>query len=307
MARHRLKQEIESTGGEATVFRAGSVEGATDKEIIHLFQQARDEEYARLAAELEGLAGALREQKRGGHMTLARLAHYEAELAKLHGELEYTTIIDFFQARGRATAMAAYERCQKAMRAVQDRAGAKTLSGKVVTDATLNVVAYQGKLWITRRNLYMDRVASAWLIKRFIDRRPRFHFVAEGEAVDGGIPFDMYEVEFGHHGKDCTLETMLKRFGLSNDKALQGIAEIVHDIDLKDNKFNRTEAAGLDAIVRGLALLLKDDRKLIEQCCPVFDGLYALLRGNMQGGGEKSGKQQARRRSGGQGKRTARK
>ena len=118
---------------------------------------------------------------------------------------------------------------------------------------------------MTRRNLHIDRLASAWLIKRFIDKRPRFHFVAEGEPVEGGIPFDMFGAEFTHQGEDCTFETLIKRFGLGDDDALGHIAEIVHDVDLKDDKFNRLEAAGLDATVRGLSELLKDDRKLLQQ------------------------------------------
>ncbi|MDQ5838044.1 MAG: chromate resistance protein, partial [Acidobacteriota bacterium] len=145
----------------------------------------------------------------------------------------------------------------------------------------------------TRPNLHIDRLASAWLIRQFIDKRPRFHFVAEGETVEGGIPFDMFGAEFTHHGEDCTFETMIKRFDLGNDPALRQMAEIVHDIDLKDDKFNRQEAAGLNAVVRGLGELLKDDRKLIRQSGAVFDGLYALLSkdagksGAKKGGGKK--------------------
>ena len=129
---------------------------------------------------------------------------------------------------------------------------------------------------MTRRNLHIDRLASAWLIKQFIDRRPRFYFVAEGETIEGAIPFDMFGAEFTHHGEDCTFETMLTRFGL-NDKGLREIAEIVHDIDLKDDKFHRLEAAGLNAIVDGLSKVLRDDRKLLQQTSIVFDGLHALL------------------------------
>ena len=115
------------------------------------------------------------------------------------------------------------------------------------------VSQYQGRRWVTRRNLHIDRLASAWLIKQFIDKRPRFHFVAEGERVEGGIPFDMFGAEFTHQGEDCTFETLIKRFGLGDDRALGEIAEIVHDIDLKDDKFNRLEAAGLNATVTGLS------------------------------------------------------
>jgi len=271
-----LKQEIESSGGEATVFRAGSVEGKTDDEIIAAFRQQRDEDYTRVRAELDGLFGAIREQKRGGHLSLGRVNHHEAELDKLHTELESAIATDFFEAGKRSAAIAAYKRCQKALHTEQNRLDVNTKLGDA-HGTTLNPAEYQGRHWVTRPNLHIDRLASAWLIKRFIDARPRFSFVADGETVEGGIPFDMFGAEFTHHGEDCTFETMLKRFGLSGDRGLAEIAEIVHDIDLKDNKFNRHEAVGLNAIVRGLGELLKDDRKRIQQANVVFDSLYALL------------------------------
>jgi Uncharacterized conserved protein len=130
---------------------------------------------------------------------------------------------------------------------------------------------------MTRRNLHIDRLASAWLISQFIDKRPRFYFVSEGETVDGAIPFDMFGAEFTHHGEDCTFETMLKRFGFTKNKGLREIAEIVHDIDLRDDKFNRLEATGLLAIIDGLSKVLRDDRKVLQQTGVVFDGLYAVL------------------------------
>jgi CRISPR/Cas system-associated endoribonuclease Cas2 len=271
-----LKQEIESAGGEASVFRAGAVEGAADEEIITSFRNVRDEEYALVTAELDGLTGTLNEQKRGGHLSAGRISGYETELDKLHKQLERIIATDFFNAAGRSAAVTAYERCQAALRATQRRS--KQLAKAKSTKSTpLDLAQYQGRRWVTRRNLFIDRLASCWLIKRFIDKRPRFHFVAEGEIVEGGIGFDMYGAEFTHQGEDCTFETMIKQFGLVGDVGLQAIAEIVHDIDLKDNKFNRLEAAGLSLAVRGLADLLKDDHKLIQQCNPIFDGLYELL------------------------------
>jgi hypothetical protein len=269
-----LKQEIEASGGEATVFRAGAVEGTTDQELIALFRKARDEDYARVAAELEGLTGALREQQRGGHLSPGRLAHYEAELEKLHAELERIAANDFFHARGRAAAAAAYERGQQALRVAQPRPARAGAS----ESGALDLAQYQGRRWVTRRHMHIDRLACVWLIKRFIDRRARFFFVDEGAEIKGGIRFDMFGAELTHEGEDCTFETMLKRCGLRDDAALRGIAEIVHDIDLKDRKFNRLEAAGINAVVTGLAALLKDDRKLARQGGAIFDGLYALLR-----------------------------
>jgi hypothetical protein len=280
-----LKQEIESAGGEATIFRAGAIEGATDRQIIAVFRKARDEEYSAAAADLEKLEQTIRVQKRGGQVSARLIARSESELDRLHKELARIQSIDFFEAQGRATTKAAYERCHKMLRALQKRAGPRADS--ILSNSPgLDLAQYQGRRWVTRRNLFIDRLAAIWLIKRFIDKRPRFSFVSDGEEVEGAIRFDMYGAELTHEGEDCTFETMIKRFGLSNDAALCALAEIVHDIDLKDDKFNRSEAAGLSAVIRGLSELLKDDRKLANQCAPIFDGLYELLKS----GGEKASK-----------------
>ncbi|HSS20399.1 MAG TPA: chromate resistance protein ChrB domain-containing protein [Pyrinomonadaceae bacterium] len=270
-----LKQEIESAGGEVSVFRAAAVDGATDKEIVAAFCNARDAEFAEIAASLDGLAGAVREQMRGKHLSAGRLAAHEAELGRLHAELERVVANDFFTAKGRATTLRAYDRCRRVLRISQGSTKkAASVPGK---SGTLAFADYQGRRWMTRCNLHIDRLASAWLIKQFIDKRPRFYFVPEGETVDGAIPFDMFGAEFTHHGEDCTFEIMLKRFGLTDNHGLRELAEIVHAIDLKDDKFHRLEAAGLNAIIEGLSATLRDDRRLVQQTSVIFDGLLALM------------------------------
>lgn len=292
-----LKQEVESAGGEATVLRAGSVEGATDDELVSLFRAQRAEEYARVAAELDGLAGAVRGQRRGGRLSPGRLASQEAELSRLHQELERIIAVDFFRADGRAEALAALERCRGEVRP-SEGSRARGAKGRAPKGGSLDTAQYQGRRWVTRKNPHIDRLATAWLIRRFIDRRPRFQFVDEGTRVEGGVHFDMTDAEFTHRGEDCTFETVLKEFGLAGEPALKGLAEIVHDIDLKDNKFNRLEAAGLDAAVRGLGELLKDDRKLVRQAGVIFDGLYEHL-----GRKATEGARDGRRQKGGRGSR----
>src|SRR5215213_2659660 len=114
-----LKQEIEAAGGEASVFNAASVEGATDEEIIAAFRKARDDEFAAIAAAFDGLTGAIKEQSRGKHLSAGRLSAHESEIDRLHAELERIAANDFFGAAGRATAFDTYERCQKAIRMAQ--------------------------------------------------------------------------------------------------------------------------------------------------------------------------------------------
>src|SRR6185503_4303013 len=125
-----LKQEIESSGGEASVFKAASVEGATDQEIIAAFRNARDEEFAAIAAEFDGLTGAIREQSRSKHLSAGRLAAHESEIDRLHSELERIAGNDFFNATGRAAAFAAHARCQKELRAAQGPSKANASSSE---------------------------------------------------------------------------------------------------------------------------------------------------------------------------------
>ena len=286
-----LKQEIESAGGEAAVFRGSAVEGTTDQQIIEAFQKIRDQEFAAVTAELEGLSGAVHEQARGKHLSATRLTAHEAELNKLHAELERIIATDFFNASGRLAALGAYERCEKAIRLAQTPGSKPPRVG--LKGSRLDIGKYQGRRWMTRRNLHVDRLASAWLIKQFIDKRPRFYFVAEGETIEGAIPFDMYGAEFTHQGEDCTFETILKRFGLYENDALKELSEIIHDIDLKDDKFHRLEATGINAIINGLSQTLRNDRKLLQQTNILFDGLLTLVSNSKtarQGKQSRSGK-----------------
>ncbi len=274
-----LRQEIETAGGEANVFRAESIEGTADAEIINIFRRERDKDFFKVAAEFDALAGAVKEQKQNNHLTAERIKNYETELGKLRAELERIKAVDFFVAPVQKTAVASFNCAQKILRlntddslAVSRAPGADFLSRS----------DYQRKRWVTRRNMHIDRLASAWLIKRFIDEHPKFYFVHESEKVTGAVHFDMFEAELTHVGENCTFETLLNRFGLASEQPLVEIAEIVHDIDLKDAKFNRLEAVGLDATIRGLSKLLRDDRKLLAQCCFIFDGLYEQFSGNIE-------------------------
>src|SRR6185369_2996855 len=153
-----LKQEIESAGGEATVFRAGAVEGTTDEEISNAFRTARDQEFAAIAGGFDGLTGRIREQSRAKHLSPARLAAHETELDRLHGEMERVIANDFFAAKGRASALNAYERCQKAIRLSQPTR-TKTASAPRKS-GVLSVTDFQNRRWVTRRNLHIDRLAS---------------------------------------------------------------------------------------------------------------------------------------------------
>jgi hypothetical protein len=137
----------------------------------------------------------------------------------------------------------------------------------------------RSRTWVTREGVYIDRVASAWLIRRFIDPQAQFKFVS-GKGYrpkEGELRFDMFEAEFTHEGDKCTFEVLLDRCGLK-DAALRAIAEIIHDIDLKDGKFGRTEVAGIRTLMEGIGAATRDDTQRIARGTEVFNDLYEYFR-----------------------------
>jgi hypothetical protein len=137
----------------------------------------------------------------------------------------------------------------------------------------------RNRVWVTRQGVKIDRMASAWLIRRFIDPDAQFKFVpATGyEPAVGEIRFDMYEAELTHEGDRCTFEVLVGYF-CPGDAALQALAEIIHDIDLKDDKFARPEAKGLDLVISSIAVPERDDESRLGRSAILFDDLYQHLR-----------------------------
>jgi hypothetical protein len=137
---------------------------------------------------------------------------------------------------------------------------------------------YRGRTWVTRQGVHVDRIASAWLIRRFIDPDAAFKFVvAKGyRPAAGELRFDMYDAEFTHEGDCCTFEVLVARLAL-DDPALRAIAEIVHDIDLKDGKYGRPQTAGVESLIAGLALGHRDDEERLARGGALFDDLHAYL------------------------------
>ena len=138
--------------------------------------------------------------------------------------------------------------------------------------------ALRGRTWVTRQGVHVDRIGSAWLIRRFIDPDARFKF-ASGKGYrpdEGELRFDMFQAEFTHEGDNCTFEVLLDRVAL-NDPALRAIAEIIHDIDLRDSKFGREEAVGIRTLIDGIALATSDDSERIARGTEVFNNLYEVF------------------------------
>jgi hypothetical protein len=278
-----LQQEINAGGGGAVVFEAHTVAGATDDEIVAAFNKDRDEAWGRLTAALRSLEKRMSVARRGTDRSAG--PGMEEEMDAMQAEFVRITEMDLFEAPGRPEAAAALEHCRRRLRAAQGRPAARRGERAASSRGRGGTSAWQGKLWVTRPRPHIDRCASAWLIRRFIDARPRFAFHPPGEVPRNGIPFDMAGCELGHQGEDCTFETLLKRFGLRGDPALAAIAQIVHDVDLKDGKFGRPEGAGVNAVLRGFEARIADDQKLLREALGVFDGLYEALAAGPRSGG----------------------
>jgi len=149
----------------------------------------------------------------------------------------------------------------------------------VPASAAASLETLRNRTWVTREGVFADRIASAWLIRRFIDPQAQFKFVS-GKGYrprDGELRFDMFEAEFTHEGDKCTFEVLLERAGVK-DAALRAIAEIIHDIDLKDGKFGRTEVAGIRTLIEGIGAATNDDTQRIARGTAVFNDLYEYFR-----------------------------
>lgn len=261
-----VRAEIIDGGGDASICRAGFVDGLSDDQIIALFRGARDADYAALAAAARELRASLRRRDPDADR---RSVHPEDDVARLKTRFAAIVAIDYFRASGRAMA-------EEALRTVSEAVSpnARQDNPLGMTDAA----AVRGRTWVTRSGIFVDRIASAWLIRRFIDRDARFRFVdpAAYRPVPGELRFDMFEGEFTHEGERCTFETLLHRFRI-DDRALHAIGEIVHDIDLKDEKFGRDEAPGIERLLAGVAAAHPDDDARLERGALLFDDLYAAL------------------------------
>jgi hypothetical protein len=135
----------------------------------------------------------------------------------------------------------------------------------------------RGKTWVTRPGVKIDRMASAWFIRRFVDPKARFRFADPAAPKrEGEVRFDMVGGEFTHEEDRCTFETLIGRVGLP-DKGVRAIAEIVHDLDLKDAKFNRAEAAGVRMMLDGVMARCEKDEERIERALVIFDDLHEAL------------------------------
>ncbi len=251
-----LAKQVRDDGGEATLIRAKEIEGLPHKKVVQLFNDERTRDYDQL---VETLKRFIQRNKKRHTETAA------SDLGKCERRLQEIQDIDYFDCPAAHDALMALKRAQG------------LLAPKPKSGIRLDRKRFVGRTWLTRPRPEIDRVGSAWLIRRFIDADAKFAFAVNAAKYRDALPFDMADVEFTHHGDDCTFETLIKRFGIE-DSVAHRIAEMVHDADLEDDKFHRSECMGIDRVLKGLARLGLSDEEILEKGSECFDALYAWLK-----------------------------
>jgi hypothetical protein len=251
--------EIERGKGKAALCEAKFLDGVSDDDLRDLFNKARDADYAGLESGLRKIASA-----RPG-----RQGDIRVKLEKAAQRLKIIAEIDFFGANGRGRVESLLSRLEHSFIV---RKGPAAAAMEVLKSA-------EGKVWVTRRNIHVDRIACAWLIRRFIDPRAQLKFVSDKRyrGLPGELRFDMTGAEFTHEGDNCSFETILNRFSLT-DPALRAIGEIIHDLDLKDGKFHRAETSGIGHIIDGITLTQRNDLDRVGRGASLLDDVYEQFR-----------------------------
>jgi hypothetical protein len=261
-----LLKEIVDAGGEAMICDAQFVDGLSDADIRELFRAARDADYAEISEEARALSARLKQTPN----TESR-ADLKAQFSRLKNRYLQNAGIDFFDANGRQSTDGLIRGLEQAL---TDDGEPRTTED----ESTLPRKNLTRRVWVTRIGVHVDRIGCAWLVRRFIDKNATFKFVPPKGYVPelNELRFDMFDAEFTHEGDRCSFEVLMTRAGL-DDPALAAIAEIVHDIDLKDDKYGREEAAGIKTLINGICADTRDDDERLARGAAIFDDLYAVF------------------------------
>ncbi len=262
--------EVKSMGGDGAFVRTAEVRTMTDADIRRLFTTQADQEYHRIEKSLDVLERTIQSIRKGTKSEEGRRLAVEA--AKFSREFEEAAKRDFFSS---STGQIMRKRLQALESGVRE-AGKKAPEA-VSAITSRRVQDYQGRTWATRKNPFVDRMASAWLIRRFIDPKASFSFIDEREVASldpSTVAFDVRGGAFTHVADLCTFEVLVKSFGIK-DKAVRKLAEIVHDLDVKDDKYGKPEASGVEDILAGIRKTAKSDADGLERGMAVFEMLYS--------------------------------
>src|SRR6266850_2210476 len=249
-----LATAIRKYGGDASIVQVRSIDNISTPQLISRFAEARAGEYQELIRELQRFSS-LPKQKRS-----------VGRLSRLRSRFQEIVEVDFFKSP-----------LQKRVGELLARADEARLATRAPETTRINSQDYKNRVWVTRPRPGVDRCASAWLIRHFIDLKARFVFAPEKQVPRDSVPFDMFhEGGFGHRGDDCTFETLQKEFRI-RDRRVKIISEIIHDADLSDEKFGRKEGYGIDEVLKGWARQRISDQDLLDRGMQLIEGLYHSL------------------------------
>ena len=250
-----LATEIRKYEGDASVVHVESIDNISTPQLIGRFSEARSQEYQDLIPEIERV------------LAVPQYEQGTGRLARLRNRFQEIVDVDFFGSP-----------LQKKVGKMLANADTKRGAKPAPQVAKVNPENYKNRIWVTRPRPGVDRSASAWLIRRFIDSKAQFTFAEEDKVRSGAVPFDMFHAEgFGHRGDDCTFETLQKDFRI-RDAKVKVMAEIIHDADISDEKFGRKEGVGIDQVLKGWARQGIPDAGLLDRGMQLMEGLYHSLK-----------------------------
>jgi hypothetical protein len=242
---------IRKSAGSASVMQVHSFDDHSDARLRQLFLEERSRDYEAIIADIRKLTRA-KERK-------------TSDLARIRRRFQEVTTIDFFNSPLRS-------RVETLFAQVEEYGKSESIDS-----SKTKAKAYRNRVWITRPRPGIDRVSSAWLIRNFIDAHAKFIFDDDPAHHPDAVPFDMFQAKgFGHRGDDCTFETLCKEFSI-RDRRVRTIAQIIHDADLEDEKFGRSEGLGLDRTLIGWAKNGASDEELLRHGMELIEGLYAAV------------------------------
>lgn len=247
-----MAQEAKHAGGDALVMHVERFEGLPDQTLVEAFNQQRAEAYAELEPEIAALENDLD----------------ATAIVRLRRRVDEIAAIDFFQSEEGQRAIIRLQKLQERLRAPRKEKHMPPLRQE-----------YLGRTWVTRPRPFIDRLACAWLIRRFIDANANIRYSADVAANE--ISFDMPNAVFGHRGSDCTFETMLAEFAI-DEPAVVRIGQIVHTIDLRDDRVDAAEAVGIEAVIRGWQRANLPDAEIEQRSCALFDALRETFRAQLR-------------------------
>ena len=245
-----LATAIRKYGGDASIVHVKGIDNISTPQLIGRFAEARAREYQELIRQLDEFS-ALPLQKRA-----------VGRLSRLRSRFQEIVEVDFFDSP-----------LQKRVGELLAKADAARLTTPTAEARKINSQDYKNRVWVTRPRPGVDRCASAWLIRRFIDPKARFAFAPEDRVPSAAVPFDMFRDGFGHRGDNCTFETLQHDFRI-RDRRVKVISEIIHDADLADDKFGRKEGYGIDEVLKGWARQGVPDLELLDHGMQLIEGLY---------------------------------